>query len=219
MELTKETLEKHLGVEVTETPIDDFADQVVSYNTPEFRAKKPGIRVDIIDQTRRLASYDGEGVYDRISNWEMQIYTRQNNKPGSRLSLQRFVPFYTNEEERSDREQHHKRWHPDKEFNLPHFDEALVEVSKFFREFVLPKLEPPKPEPPIRVDQAKFVDSALEASDLMQGFVDLMVDQLSKLGPRELRAVLKEVKTREPDDCQEAMALAGLTHLIKESTK
>jgi hypothetical protein len=61
---------------------------------------------------------------------------------------------------------------------------------------------------------SRFVDNALEASDLMQGFVDLAEDQLSKLGPRELQAVLKELETRKPKGCEEAMAIAGIRYLI-----
>jgi hypothetical protein len=66
------------------------------------------------------------------------------------------------------------------------------------------------------MDAAVFVDNALNASDLMQGFVDICADNLSELSEDDRAAVKEALNDVAPSGAEEAAAIAVLDHLLTE---
>ena len=66
-------------------------------------------------------------------------------------------------------------------------------------------------------DAKNFVTNALNAADLLQGYIDIASEKLDELTPAQKRNVLKELETTTPDkeDPEAAGAKAILLVLLR----
>ena len=66
------------------------------------------------------------------------------------------------------------------------------------------------------VDHAKFIMNAMNASDLMQGYIDIVINELENLTVRDRILVLDQLESFDPSSAEEAAAKAAIIFIIKK---
>lgn len=64
-------------------------------------------------------------------------------------------------------------------------------------------------------DPKKMLKRAMNAADLLGGYVDLAIDETEDLALHEIQALVEEIKVYEPQDSCEAGAKAILLHILE----